>query len=135
MVSIRGGLNGSSAPPSRTGKATPRAGSSHGSVSAVSLKTSNARHIAQQVVSPLMKQASSLIHAYMVCGLNKDPTEWLVAPRSPTGRPQRTPGGIGAFLSPQILGSIPARDRDEESVQMFAAALQVRSDAPRRNLY
>lgn len=74
-----------------------------------------------------MKQASCLIHAYMVCGLNKDPTEWLLAPKSATGRPQRTLGGIGSFLSPQILGSIPARDRDEESVQMFAAALKVRS--------
>ena len=127
MVSIRGGTSSSSAPPSRAGKAVPRAVSSHGSVSALSLKTSNVRHIAQQVVNPLMKQASCLIHAYMVCGLNKDPTEWLVAPKSANGRPQRTPGGIGSFLSPQILGSIPARDRDEESVQMFAAALKVRS--------
>jgi hypothetical protein len=121
-----------SVPPSRAGAgkapapATPRAGSSHGSISAASWKTSNVRHIAQQVVQPLIKQASSLIHAYMVCGLNKDPTEWIVAPRSPLGRPSRTTGGVGSFLSPQILGSIPAQDRDQGTVQMFAAALKVR---------
>ena len=123
MASIRDRIS-SSVPPSRAGRETPRATTSH-SISAQSWKTSNVRHIAQQVVQPLMKQASNLIHAYMVCGLNKDPTEWLVAPRSPNGRPQRTTGGVGSFLSPQILGSIPAHDRDEESVQMFAAALKV----------
>src|SRR5258708_7492179 len=102
MVSIRGNPSTPSAPPSRAGKATIRTGSSHGSVSAQSWKTANVRHIAQQVVQPLIKQASSLIHAYMVCGLNRDPTEWLVAPKSPIGRPQRTTGGVGSFLSPQI---------------------------------
>ena len=116
MLSIRGGNSSSSA---------LRAGSSHGSVSALFLKASNVRHIGQQVVNPLMKQASCLIHAYMVCGLNKDPTQWLLAPKSTTGRPRRTPRGVGSFLSPQILGSIPARDRDEESVQILAAALEV----------
>ena len=118
MVSVTGE---SSAPASRAGKP----GSAHGSLGAQSWKTASVRHIAQQVVQPLIKQASSLIHAYMVCGLNRDPTAWLVAPKSTIGRPQRTPGGVGSFLLPQILGSIPAHERDEESVQMFAAALKV----------
>ena len=98
--------------------------SCHGSISATSWKTSNVRHIAQQVVQPLIKQASSLIHAYMVCGLNRDPTEWLVAPKASNGRPQRTNGAVGSFLSPQILGSIPPYEKDEEAVQTFAAALK-----------
>ena len=109
--------------PSRPGT-SQRAGSSHGSISASLWKTSNVRHIAQQVVQPLIKQASSLIHAYMVCGLNRDPTEWLVAPKATNGRPQRTNGAVGSFLSPQILGSIPPHEKDEETVQTFAAALK-----------
>jgi hypothetical protein len=113
-----------SSAPSRPATAQ-RLGSSHGSISATSWKSSKVRHIAQQVVQPLIKQASNLIHAYMVCGLNRDPTEWLVAPRAATGRPQRTSGAVGCFLSPQILGSIPPHERDEEAVQTFAAALKV----------
>lgn len=116
----------SSTPPSRAAPVSRNGMSSRGSVSAASWKTSNVRHIAQQVVQPLMKQASSLIHAYMVCGLNRDPTEWLIAPKPGTGRAQRTTGGVGAFLMPQILGSIPPNDRDEETVQTFSSALKVR---------
>ena len=114
-----------SAPPSRGRPSTSRNVMSSHSAAAQSWKTSNVRHIAQQVVEPLIKQASGLIHAYMVCGLTRDPTEWLIAPKPTTGRAQRTTGGVGSFLSPQILGSIPPHERDEDTVQMFAAALKV----------
>ena len=106
---------------SRPNTSTSRPNTSH---SVASWKTGNVRHIAQQVVQPLIKQASNLIHAYMVCGLNRDPTEWIVAPKCATGRPSRTNGAVGSFLSPQILGSIPPHEKDQETVQMFAAALK-----------
>ncbi|RMD40153.1 hypothetical protein DV735_g4983, partial [Chaetothyriales sp. CBS 134920] len=108
---------------SRTSKGTsrpttPQSGTSH------AWKAASVRHIAQQVVQPLLKQSASLVHGYMVCGLHRDPTEWVVAPKPPNGRPQRTAGAVGSFLSPQILGSIPQHERDEESIQTFTAALK-----------
>ncbi|RMZ87682.1 hypothetical protein DV736_g5091, partial [Chaetothyriales sp. CBS 134916] len=108
---------------SRTSKGTSRPTTSQSGTSHA-WKAASVRHIAQQVVQPLMKQASSLVHGYMVCGLHRDPTEWVVAPKSANGRPQRTAGAVGSFLSPQILGSIPPYERDEESIQTFAAALK-----------
>ncbi|RMZ85767.1 hypothetical protein DV737_g368, partial [Chaetothyriales sp. CBS 132003] len=108
---------------SRTSKGTSRPTTSQSGTSHT-WKAASVRHIAQQVVEPLMKQASSLVHGYMVCGLHRDPTEWVVAPKPANGRPQRTAGAVGSFLSPQILGSIPPYERDEESMQTFAAALK-----------
>ncbi|RMZ75699.1 hypothetical protein DV738_g5349, partial [Chaetothyriales sp. CBS 135597] len=108
---------------SRTSKATSRPTTSQSGTSHT-WKAASVRHIAQQVVQPLTKQSASLVHGYMVCGLHRDPTEWVLAPKPASGRPQRTPGAVGSFLSPQILGSIPTYERDEESIQTFTAALK-----------
>jgi len=104
-------------------------GSSHSSLHVpdrlYSLKSVSSHHIACQFIQRPPKQPTSLIHGYMVCGLSRDPSDWLIYGQPSTGKVQRTPGSIGSFIQPSILGSIPAHDRDPATAQMFADASKV----------
>jgi hypothetical protein len=103
----------------------PRLGTGIASlVGSTSVKT-GAQHIARQT-KPLANsvEARSLIHGYMVCGLARSPSDWILSTQPALSKAHRTPGSIGPVVQPTILGSIPQHDKDPATIRMFASALK-----------
>ncbi|RMZ84074.1 hypothetical protein DV737_g1294, partial [Chaetothyriales sp. CBS 132003] len=82
------------------------------------------QHISSQVAQPLINQATSLIHAYMVCGLSRNPTDWSFCPQPAGPIQQRAHRALGSSISPTILGSIPPHDQDVQTAHLFSCALK-----------
>ncbi|RMD43291.1 hypothetical protein DV735_g1830, partial [Chaetothyriales sp. CBS 134920] len=73
---------------------------------------------------PLIHQATSLIHAYMVCGLSRNPADWSFCPQPSGPIHQRAHRALGSSIAPTILGSIPPHDQDVQIAHLFSAALK-----------
>ena len=121
----------SSRPSTRAKSSGGPVGSSHSSLHVPdhlsSLKSFSSHHIASQLIQHPPKPTTSLIHGYMVCGLSRDPSDWVIQGQPSAGKVQRAPGSIGTFIQPSILGSIPHHDRDPATAQMFSDASKVYS--------
>jgi hypothetical protein len=91
-----------------------------------------------RIVAPLPQAAPSprgnrapktLTHAYMVCGVGREPSQWVRAPAPVQGRIGHMKGAVGQFWLPEILGSSPRLEQDNDIARSLHAAMRVCIDS------
>src|SRR6201992_1651216 len=80
---------------------------------------------AQNNVKPGQRVPKTLTHAYMVCGVGREPSQWVRAPPPPQGKIGHMKGAVGQFWLPEILGSSPRLEQDNEIARSLHAAMRV----------
>jgi hypothetical protein len=80
-----------------------------------------------QMSQPKVNQRApkTLTHAYMVCGVGREPSQWARAPTPPQGKIGHMKGAVGQFWLPEILGSSPRLEQDNEIARSLHAAMRV----------
>jgi hypothetical protein len=68
----------------------------------------------------------TLTHAYMVCGVGREPSQWIKAPTPVQGKIQHMKGAVGQFWLPEILGSSPRLETDNEIAKSLHSSMRVR---------
>jgi len=76
-------------------------------------------------MKPTQRAPKTLTHAYMVCGVGREPSQWVRAPQPAQGKIQHMKGAVGQFWLPEILGSSPRMDQDNEMAKSLHAAMRV----------
>ena len=76
-------------------------------------------------VKPNQRTPKTLTHAYMVCGVGREPSQWVRAPVPAQGKIGHMKGAIGQYWLPEILGSSPRLDQDNEIARSLHAAMRV----------
>jgi hypothetical protein len=76
-------------------------------------------------MKPTQRAPKTLTHAYMVCGVGREPSQWVRAPQTAPGKIQHMKGAVGQFWLPEILGSSPRMDQDNEMAKSLHAAMRV----------
>lgn len=79
-------------------------------------------------IKPNQRTPKTLTHAYMVCGVGREPSQWVKAPPLAQGRIGHMKGAIGQFWLPEILGSSPRLEQDNEIARALYAAMRVSHD-------
>ena len=80
-------------------------------------------------MKPTQRTPKTLTHAYMVCGVGREPSQWVKAPTPAQGKIQHMKGAVGQFWLPEILGSSPRIEQDNEGARSLHAAMRVSRDA------
>ncbi|KAI9840145.1 MAG: hypothetical protein M1838_004206 [Thelocarpon superellum] len=75
-------------------------------------------------VKPSQRTPKTLTHAYMVCGVGREPSQWVKAPAPAQGKIQHMKGAVGQFWLPEILGSSPRIEQDNEGARALHAAMR-----------
>ncbi|KAL1969169.1 hypothetical protein VTN77DRAFT_423 [Rasamsonia byssochlamydoides] len=75
-------------------------------------------------MKPAQRTPKTLTHAYMVCGVGREPSQWVKAPPPPQGKIQHMKGAVGQFWLPEILGSSPRLEQDNEIARALHAAMR-----------
>ncbi|KAK8166938.1 AEX-3 domain-containing protein [Phyllosticta citrichinensis] len=73
---------------------------------------------------PGHRTPKTLTHAYMVCGVGREPSQWVKAPPPAQGKIQHMKGAVGQFWLPEILGSSPRLEQDNEIARSLHAAMR-----------
>lgn len=86
--------------------------------------------ITQPLTSSLSMTSSqrapkTLTHAYMVCGVGREPSQWVKAPAPAQGKIGHMKGAVGQFWLPEVLGSSPRLEQDNEIARALHAAMRV----------
>ncbi|KAJ6164671.1 hypothetical protein N7470_003343 [Penicillium chermesinum] len=66
----------------------------------------------------------TLTHAYMVCGVGREPSQWVKAPAPAQGKIGHMKGAVGQFWLPEILGSSPRLEQDNEIARSLHSAMR-----------
>ncbi|KKY34252.1 putative denn domain-containing protein [Diaporthe ampelina] len=66
----------------------------------------------------------TLTHAYMVCGVGREPSQWVKAPAPAQGKIGHMKGAVGQFWLPEILGSSPRLEQDNDIARSLHAAMR-----------
>ncbi|WEW57373.1 hypothetical protein PRK78_002840 [Emydomyces testavorans] len=75
-------------------------------------------------MKPAQRTPKTLTHAYMVCGVGREPSQWVKAPPPPQGKIGHMKGAVGQFWLPEILGSSPRLEQDNEIAKALHAAMR-----------
>lgn len=67
----------------------------------------------------------TLTHAYMVCGVGREPSQWVKAPPPSQGKIGHMKGAVGQFWLPEILGSSPRLEQDNDIARSLHSAMRV----------
>lgn len=70
----------------------------------------------------------TLTHAYMVCGVGREPSQWVKAPAPVQGKIQHMKGAVGQFWLPEILGSSPRLETDNDIARALHSSMRVRTN-------
>ena len=104
----------------------------HGDHSLVVPSRTSSLHsrITQPIPSTLNVKANqrtpkTLTHAYMVCGVGREPSQWVKAPPPAQGKIGHIKGAVAQFWLPEILGSSPRLEQDNEIARALHAAMRV----------
>lgn len=73
---------------------------------------------------PQQRTPKTLTHAYMVCGVGREPAQWVKAPAPAQGKIGHMKGAVGQFWLPEILGSSPRLEQDNEVARALHAAMR-----------
>ncbi|KAI2467815.1 AEX-3 domain-containing protein [Annulohypoxylon bovei var. microspora] len=73
---------------------------------------------------PQQRTPKTLTHAYMVCGVGREPSQWVKAPAPNQGKIGHMKGAVGQFWLPEILGSSPRLEQDNEVARSLHAAMR-----------
>ena len=76
-------------------------------------------------IKPNQRTPKTLTHAYMVCGVGREPSQWVKAPPPSQGKIGHMKGAVGQFWLPEILGSSPRLESDNENARSLYAAMRV----------
>ena len=76
-------------------------------------------------IKPTQRTPKTLTHAYMVCGVGREPSQWVKAPAPAQGKIAHMKGAVGQFWLPEILGSSPRLEQDNEIARALHAAMRV----------
>jgi hypothetical protein len=71
------------------------------------------------------RSPKTLTHAYLVCGVGREPSQWVKAPAPAQGKIGHMKGAVGTFWLPEILGSSPRLEQDNEIARSLHAAMRV----------
>lgn len=74
---------------------------------------------------PQQRTPKTLTHAYMVCGVGREPSQWVKAPAPTQGKIGHMKGAVGQFWLPEILGSSPRLEQDNDIARSLHAAMRV----------
>lgn len=77
-------------------------------------------------IKTTQRTPKTLTHAYMVCGVGREPSQWVRAPAPTQGKIGHMKGAVGQFWLPEILGSSPRLEQDNEIARALHAAMRVR---------
>ncbi|GAB7346916.1 hypothetical protein MBLNU459_g1986t1 [Dothideomycetes sp. NU459] len=82
--------------------------------------------LSSQLAQPRNGQRApkTLTHAYMVCGVGREPSQWVKAPAPAQGKVGHMKGAVGQFWLPEILGSSPRLEQDNEIARSLHAAMR-----------
>ncbi|KAI1388616.1 AEX-3 domain-containing protein [Hypoxylon trugodes] len=75
-------------------------------------------------MKPQQRTPKTLTHAYMVCGVGREPSQWVKAPAPSQGKIGHMKGAVGQFWLPEILGSSPRLEQDNEVARSLHAAMR-----------
>lgn len=67
----------------------------------------------------------TLTYAYLVCGVGREPSQWVKAASPAQGKIQHMRGAVGQFWLPEILGSSPRLESDNEVARSLHGAMRV----------
>lgn len=67
----------------------------------------------------------TLTYAYLVCGVGREPSQWVRAAAPAQGKIQHMRGAVGQFWLPEILGSSPRLESDNEVARSLHGAMRV----------
>ncbi|RMD43600.1 hypothetical protein DV735_g1502, partial [Chaetothyriales sp. CBS 134920] len=93
-------------------------------------RTSSLHSRITQPLPPTLAKANNrptpktLTHAYMVCGVGREPSQWVKAPAPSHGKIQHMKGAVGQFWLPEILGSSPRLESDNEIARALHGAMR-----------
>ncbi|KAI8247963.1 C-myc promoter-binding protein [Colletotrichum sp. SAR 10_98] len=73
---------------------------------------------------PQQRTPKTLTHAYVVCGVGREPSQWVKAPAPAQGKIGHMKGAVGQFWLPEILGSSPRLEQDNEIARSLHAAMR-----------
>ncbi|KAK4976485.1 hypothetical protein LTR28_008328 [Elasticomyces elasticus] len=73
---------------------------------------------------PGQRAPKTLTHAYMVCGVGREPSQWVKAPAPAQGKIGHMKGAVGQFWLPEILGSSPRLEQDNDIARSLHAAMR-----------
>jgi hypothetical protein len=76
-------------------------------------------------LKPQQRTPKTLTHAYMVCGVGREPSQWVKAPAPAQGKIGHMKGAVSQFWLPEILGSSPRLEQDNEIARALHAAMRV----------
>ncbi|KAK3075263.1 hypothetical protein LTS18_014070, partial [Coniosporium uncinatum] len=79
---------------------------------------------ASLAIKPGARTPKTLTHAYMVCGVGREPSQWVKAPVPSQGKLGHMKGAVGQFWMPEILGSSPRLEQDNEIARSLHAAMR-----------
>ena len=79
----------------------------------------------QMNAKPAQRTPKTLTHAYMVCGVGREPSQWVKAPAPAQGKIGHMKGAVGQFWLPEILGSSPRLEQDNEVAKSLHSAMRV----------
>ncbi|KAK6539798.1 hypothetical protein TWF694_009989 [Orbilia ellipsospora] len=66
----------------------------------------------------------TLTHAYLVCGVGREPSQWVKAPPPPQGKITHMKGAVSQFWLPEILGSSPRVEQENDIAKALHAAMR-----------
>ncbi|KAJ5097908.1 hypothetical protein N7532_004909 [Penicillium argentinense] len=75
-------------------------------------------------MKPAQRTPKTLTHAYMVCGVGREPSQWVKAPTPAQGKIGHMKGAVGQFWLPEILGSSPRLEQDNEIARALHSAMR-----------
>ncbi|KAJ5919340.1 hypothetical protein N7466_010283 [Penicillium verhagenii] len=75
-------------------------------------------------MKPAQRTPKTLTHAYMVCGVGREPSQWVKAPPPDQGKIGHMKGAVGQFWLPEILGSSPRLEQDNEIARALHSAMR-----------
>ncbi|KAI9679500.1 MAG: hypothetical protein M1817_005522 [Caeruleum heppii] len=75
-------------------------------------------------MKPAQRTPKTLTHAYMVCGVGREPSQWVKAPAPSQGKIQHMKGAVGQYWLPEILGSSPRIEQDNDVARYLHAAMR-----------
>lgn len=114
----------------RDGRPGTREQGAHDNMLIPSRTSSLHSRITQPIPSTLavksqQRTPKTLTHAYMVCGVGREPSQWVKAPAPSQGKIGHMKGAVGQFWLPEILGSSPRLEQDNEIARALHAAMRV----------
>lgn len=115
----------------RDGRPTTRDQSADSNLPIPSRTSSLHSRITQPIPStlnmkPQQRTPKTLTHAYMVCGVGREPSQWVKAPAPAQGKIGHMKGAVPQFWLPEILGSSPRLEQDNEIARALHASMRVR---------